>query len=93
MPLTAVGLLKDTVSILHKNFWPLILIFALTDLSMFLLHRISHRITNEGGSLLGTLYAGCFIFRANKLQVSIRNADMAVSLHLKAHVNGVEVFL
>lgn len=48
MPLTAVELLKDTVNILYKNFWPLILIFALTDLSMFVLHRVSHRITNEG---------------------------------------------
>ncbi|EIE20138.1 hypothetical protein COCSUDRAFT_57865 [Coccomyxa subellipsoidea C-169] len=57
MPLTAVELLKDTVNILYKNFWPLILIFALTDLSMFVLHRVSHRITNEaavrflGGSI------------------------------------------
>lgn len=49
MPLTAVELMKDTLNILYRNFWPLILIFALTDLSMFALHRVSHRITNEGG--------------------------------------------
>jgi hypothetical protein len=47
-PLTALELLKDTVSYLYKNFWPLIIIFALTDMSMFALHRVSHRITNEG---------------------------------------------
>lgn len=47
-PLTAWELMQDTVGYLHKNFWPLMLIFALTDLSMFALHRISHRITNEG---------------------------------------------
>ncbi|BDA45383.1 hypothetical protein COCOBI_07-1700 [Coccomyxa sp. Obi] len=66
MPLTAVELIKDTFNILYRNFWPLILIFALTDLSMFALHRVSHRITNEaavrflGGSIthqsLGNLW-------------------------------------
>lgn len=51
MPLTAVELVKDTLNILYRNLWPLILIFALTDLTMFALHRVSHRITNEGDFL------------------------------------------
>lgn len=50
-PLTAWELMQDTVGYLYKNFWPLMLIFALTDLSMFALHRISHRITNEGKNI------------------------------------------
>ena len=50
-PLTAWGLLKDTVSILYKSFWPLILIFAATDVTMYALHRVSHRITNQGESV------------------------------------------
>ncbi|CAK0782521.1 hypothetical protein CVIRNUC_005739 [Coccomyxa viridis] len=53
-PLTAWGLLKDTVSILYKSFWPLILIFAATDVTMYALHRVSHRITNQAAmSFLG----------------------------------------
>ena len=52
LPLTARELLKDTVEILYRNFWPLILIFALTDVAMFALHRLSHRITNEGERLV-----------------------------------------
>ena len=47
-PLTAWGLLKDTTGILYRSFWPLITIFAVTDAFMYIMHRVSHRITNQG---------------------------------------------
>ena len=46
--MTAKELLKDTLDILYRNFWPLVTLFALSDALMFGLHRVSHRITNEG---------------------------------------------
>ena len=39
----------DTLDILYRNFWPLVILFALSDAMMYGLHRVSHRITNEGG--------------------------------------------
>ena len=48
LPLTAKELLRDSVEILYRNFWPLISIFVATDAAMYALHRVSHRITNEG---------------------------------------------
>ena len=56
LPLTAKELLKDTLEILYRNFWPLILIFALTDAAMFALHRLGHRITNEGEACVGDMH-------------------------------------
>lgn len=58
-PLTAWGLLKDTVSILYKSFWPLILIFAATDVTMYALHRVSHRITNQGKPVIHIPHLYC----------------------------------
>ena len=69
-PLTAWGLLKDTVSILYKSFWPLILIFAATDVTMYALHRVSHRITNQGKAVIHIPYLCC----SSCVNVGERNA-------------------
>ena len=41
-------LLRGSASKVAANLWPLVLVHALCDASVFALHRISHRLTNEG---------------------------------------------
>ena len=70
-PLTAWGLLKDTVSILYKSFWPLILIFAATDITMYTMHRVSHRITNQGDRVRSTCHTLVLIATAGLTQMTV----------------------
>ncbi|EFN58483.1 hypothetical protein CHLNCDRAFT_140505 [Chlorella variabilis] len=40
-------MLQTCVSLVHRNLWPLLTAHAIADAAVFLLHRISHRATNE----------------------------------------------
>lgn len=46
-------MLQTCVSLVHRNLWPLLTAHAIADAAVFLLHRISHRATNEGAQLVG----------------------------------------
>ena len=59
-------LLERCWTLLQCNLWPLLIAHAATDALVFLLHRLSHRATNEGeckGQQFGTeLHAeGCVL--------------------------------
>jgi hypothetical protein len=41
-------LLWGSASKVAANLWPLVLVHALCDAAVFALHRLSHRLTNEG---------------------------------------------
>ena len=42
-------LLPRCWALVRRNLWPLLVAHAFTDAIVFLLHRLSHRATNEGG--------------------------------------------
>lgn len=48
-------LVSRTVGTLSTNLWPILLIYLVCDSLVFLLHRASHRLTNEGGRGRGSV--------------------------------------
>lgn len=42
------ALLLSCWQLLQRNLWPLVVAHGVTDALVFLLHRLSHRATNEG---------------------------------------------
>lgn len=48
-------LLTQTASKLAVSLWPLLLVHLVCDALVFGLHRVSHRLTNEGGHTIGLL--------------------------------------
>jgi len=49
---TSLDLVKLNWSLLAKSFWAVIVVFAARDAVAFVLHRISHRMTNAGAAPL-----------------------------------------
>lgn len=43
-------MLAQSVTSLRRNLWPLLLAHLLCDTLVFILHRLSHRLTNESTS-------------------------------------------
>ena len=47
---TWLTLLRSVCGLVQSNLWPLVLVHCLADAAVFLLHRASHRLTNQGES-------------------------------------------
>lgn len=47
---TWLTLLRSCARLVQSNLWPLVLVHCLADAAVFLLHRASHRLTNQGES-------------------------------------------
>ena len=47
--MTAWSLVESTARLVWQNLWALATVYLLCDSAVFLLHRASHRLTNEGG--------------------------------------------
>ena len=50
--MTAWRLVESTARLVWQNLWALAIVYMLCDSAIFLLHRTSHRMTNEGAQAL-----------------------------------------
>lgn len=61
--LTWQRLLSRTAAVLFANLWPLLLVHLVCDVLVFGLHRLSHRLTNEGVGLHPSIQHSDYLLR------------------------------